>query len=167
MGGLASVQRLKSAVVEGIVAEAERAGRVIGVRLSLCDEDAEEDPWLVLVSREPQKHLIQETLPAKTKVTLANLVYVEKRDLPSPILNRLMRLAAFQNPEFYRTQAMRLSTFGKPALFVALKSFLGIWGFLEVVSNRSLNCSNRTGSRSRFVTSVFWECLSICRFMAS
>jgi len=26
----------------------------------------------------------------------------------------LIRLAAFQNPEFYKTQAMRLSTFGKP-----------------------------------------------------
>jgi superfamily II DNA or RNA helicase/very-short-patch-repair endonuclease len=28
--------------------------------------------------------------------------------------NRLLRLAAFQNPEFYRAQAMRLPTFGKP-----------------------------------------------------
>ena len=27
-----------------------------------------------------------------------------------------MRLAAFQNPEFYRAQAMRLSTFGKPRI---------------------------------------------------
>jgi superfamily II DNA or RNA helicase len=29
---------------------------------------------------------------------------------------RLIRLAAFQNPEFYRAQAMRLSTFGKPRI---------------------------------------------------
>ena len=120
---LASVQRLKSAVVEGIVAEAERAGRVIGVRLSLCDEDAEEDPWSVSVSKEPQKQLIRETLPAKTKVTLANLVYVEKGDLPSAMLNRLMRLAAFQNPEFYRTQAIRLSTFGKPRIIRCAEEF--------------------------------------------
>lgn len=28
-------------------------------------------------------------------------------------LDRLLRLAAFQNPEFYRAQAMRLSTLGK------------------------------------------------------
>jgi len=28
--------------------------------------------------------------------------------------NRLLRLAAFQNPEFYKAQAMRLSTFDKP-----------------------------------------------------
>jgi hypothetical protein len=120
---LASVQRLKSAVVEEIVTEAERAGRVIGVRLSLCDEDAEEDPWSISVSKDPQKQLIRETLPSKTSVTLANLVYVEKRDLPSAMLNRLMRLAAFQNPEFYRTQAMRLSTFGKPRIIRCAEEF--------------------------------------------
>ncbi|HYJ87775.1 MAG TPA: hypothetical protein VEW46_17055, partial [Pyrinomonadaceae bacterium] len=28
-------------------------------------------------------------------------------------LDTLIRLAAFQNPEFYKNQAMRLSTFGK------------------------------------------------------
>ena len=31
-------------------------------------------------------------------------------------MNRLVRLAAFQNPEFYSAQAMRLSTFGKPRI---------------------------------------------------
>jgi hypothetical protein len=30
------------------------------------------------------------------------------------MLNRLLRLAAFQNPEFYKAQAMRLSTYEKP-----------------------------------------------------
>jgi superfamily II DNA or RNA helicase len=30
------------------------------------------------------------------------------------MLNRLLRLAAFQNPEFYKAQAMRLPTFAKP-----------------------------------------------------
>jgi len=30
------------------------------------------------------------------------------------MLNRLLRLAAFQNPEFYKAQAMRLPTFNKP-----------------------------------------------------
>ena len=44
----------------------------------------------------------------------ANLLYVEKKGLPSAMLNRLLRSAAFQNPEFYKAQAMRLSTFGKP-----------------------------------------------------
>src|SRR6266851_1132757 len=38
----------------------------------------------------------------------------EKNGLPSAMLNRLLRLAAFQNPEFYKAQAMRLPTFNKP-----------------------------------------------------
>jgi hypothetical protein len=35
-------------------------------------------------------------------VTLANLVYFEKAELPQSLANRLIRLAAFQNPEFYK-----------------------------------------------------------------
>ena len=41
-------------------------------------------------------------------------LYIEKKDLPSAMLNRLLRLGAFQNPEFYKAQAMRLPTFNKP-----------------------------------------------------
>jgi superfamily II DNA or RNA helicase len=52
-----------------------------------------------------------------------NLLYVEKANLPSAMLNRLIRLAAFQNPEFYRAQAMRLSTFGKPRVICCAEEF--------------------------------------------
>jgi len=44
----------------------------------------------------------------------ANLLYSEKKGLPPAMLNRLLQLAAFQNPEFYKAQALRLSTFNKP-----------------------------------------------------
>ena len=39
------------------------------------------------------------------------------------MLNRLMRLAAFQNPDFYKAQAMRLSTFGKPRIIGCAEDF--------------------------------------------
>jgi hypothetical protein len=39
------------------------------------------------------------------------------------MLNRLIRLAAFQNPEFYKAQAMRLSTFGKPRIIACAEDF--------------------------------------------
>jgi superfamily II DNA or RNA helicase len=39
------------------------------------------------------------------------------------MLNRLLRLAAFQNPEFYKAQAMRLSTFGKPRVISCGQDF--------------------------------------------
>lgn len=53
-------------------------------------------------------------MPAALTVTLANLVYFEKEQLPQALANRLIRLAAFQNPEFYKAQAMRMSVWGKP-----------------------------------------------------
>ena len=39
-----------------------------------------------------------------------------KEALSPWLRNVLVRLAAFQNPEFYRAQAMRLPTFGKPRI---------------------------------------------------
>ena len=39
------------------------------------------------------------------EMVLADQLYVPKEDLPPALRNRLVRLAAFQNPEFYRAQA--------------------------------------------------------------
>lgn len=48
------------------------------------------------------------------KITLANQIYFEKAQLPQALVNRLIRLAAFPNPEFYKAQAMRMSVWNKP-----------------------------------------------------
>ncbi|EFN8184512.1 DEAD/DEAH box helicase [Escherichia coli] len=48
------------------------------------------------------------------KITLANQIYFEKAQLPQVLINRLIRLAAFPNPEFYKAQAMRMSVWNKP-----------------------------------------------------
>jgi superfamily II DNA or RNA helicase len=47
---------------------------------------------------------------------LADGIYLDRSELPPAMVARLVRLAAFQNPEFYRAQAMRLPTFGKPRI---------------------------------------------------
>jgi hypothetical protein len=47
---------------------------------------------------------------------MADQVYVDRSDLPPIMVAQLVRVAAFQNPEFYRAQAMRLPTFGKPRI---------------------------------------------------
>ena len=57
---------------------------------------------------------IEGPLPLSVEIVRANLVFIEKKALPPEMLNRLLRIAAFQNPEFYKAQAMRLSTFDKP-----------------------------------------------------
>lgn len=53
----------------------------------------------------------QDTMP---KGGFGNLIYFEKNALPQALANRLIRLAAFQNPEFYKAQAMRMSVWDKP-----------------------------------------------------
>ncbi|MSR65085.1 MAG: restriction endonuclease subunit R [Verrucomicrobiae bacterium] len=120
---LSSVKRMHQEAVANIVREAERAGKIIGVRLSFTDEDDGDDPWTLPPSRKKKEPAIKEPLPSSIRIVRSNLVYVEKEGLPSSILNRLMRLAAFQNPEFYKAQAMRLSTFGKPRVIRCAQEF--------------------------------------------
>ena len=55
------------------------------------------------------------TLPATLELILGNQIYIAKEGLPPGLRNRLLRLAAFQNPEFYKAQAMRLSTLRQAA----------------------------------------------------
>jgi superfamily II DNA or RNA helicase len=45
---------------------------------------------------------------------LAQRLFVEKEAIPSEFLNQIQRLAAFQNPEFYKKQSLRLSTATTP-----------------------------------------------------
>jgi hypothetical protein len=48
------------------------------------------------------------------ELVLGNQIYIPKQGLHPGLRNRLLRLAAFQNPEFYKAQAMRLSTYSRP-----------------------------------------------------
>jgi superfamily II DNA or RNA helicase len=120
---LSGIQRMSFSEIETLVCDAERSGEIIGVRRSVTDDDSNEDPWTLPPSRKKKDQPIPGPLPPSAKIVRSNLVYVEKEGLPSAMLNRLHRLAAFQNPEFYRAQAMRLSTFGKPRVIRCAEEF--------------------------------------------
>jgi len=62
-------------------------------------------------------------LPKSLKITLSNLIYFEKSELPQQLANRLIRLAAFQNPEFYKAQAMRMSVWDTPRVIGCAENF--------------------------------------------
>lgn len=99
-------------------------GELIDVQRSLTDELSETDPWVLPPSKKrDDKLILTEPLPSNINITLANMVYIEKEGLPSPLLNRFKKLAAFQNPEFYKAQAMRISTFGKPRVIGCADDF--------------------------------------------
>jgi len=115
-GFLSSIRKLETAEVERIVGQVARSGAVVAAGASWADGNEEKTPWKLSPSRRPSDATVPGPLPESIKLVLANRLFVEKRDLPPVLLNRLRRLAAFQNPEFFRAQQMRLSTFGKPRL---------------------------------------------------
>ena len=53
----------------------------------------------------------------------SNLIFVPKAGLPEAMLNRIIRIAAFQNPEFYKAQAMRLPIWDKPRIISCSEEF--------------------------------------------
>ncbi|HXV59912.1 MAG TPA: restriction endonuclease subunit R, partial [Vicinamibacteria bacterium] len=108
---LARLRRLDASEVELIVREARRKGAILGVQLGDSDdEDSDSMPWLRTPSRRRPRAAIAGPLPETARATLAQAIFLEKAGLPSPLLNEIKRLAAFQNPEFYKKQALRFST---------------------------------------------------------
>jgi superfamily II DNA or RNA helicase/very-short-patch-repair endonuclease len=113
---LSSIHKISRGEVEEVVRLAEAKGRVIGVRLAPDGDEEEAAPWLAPPSRRRKDTLIAGPLPKTLELTLANQIYIAKEVLPPALRNRLIWLAAFQNPEFYKAQAMRLSTYDKPRI---------------------------------------------------
>ena len=114
---LSELRRIPAAQAESIVSHAEKRGPVMGVAAVVEHEDAFADaPWAAPPSRRLPLPPIGGPVPDLLEIVLGDRIYVAKDALPPGIVAALMRLAAFQNPEFYRAQAMRLSTFGKPRI---------------------------------------------------
>lgn len=111
---LSAIHRIHRNDAASLVGKAANAGQVLGVHLPLTEDG--DEPWAVSPSRLVKDLPIQGDLPAAVDVVLANQVYVDRSMLPPTLVTRIMRLAAFQNPEFYAAQAMRLPTFGKPRI---------------------------------------------------
>ncbi|MDB5098377.1 MAG: putative helicase [Cyanobacteria bacterium RYN_339] len=107
---LASIVPIALARVEALAGEAERRDRIIAVRLPVTDDNP--TPW---VRRPAVKHTaLPGPLPTTLDAVLAGRLFIARQDLPSPLVSQLVRLAAFQNPAFYKKQANRLSTFDTP-----------------------------------------------------
>ena len=113
-GFLARLRKISPAEVQRLADAASRQGQVLGVRVSILDDEEGTTPW----GRHDQGQLrvapIPEPLPSQVRAVLSQRLFIEKAGLPPQLLNRLKRLAAFQNPEFYKRQSLRLSTARTP-----------------------------------------------------
>ncbi len=114
--------RISRAEIEAIVNEAERRGRVVGVKMVIPDE-LDVEPWTAPPSRRRKEPPITGQLPERSTLVLENQIYIDKEELPAPLKNRLIRLAAFQNPEFYKAQGMRLPVYNKPRIISCCEDF--------------------------------------------
>ncbi len=105
---LTSIRKMPVDQALALANNAAAEGKVIGVRVSPLEET--DPPWLRLPSGKKRYLPVIGNLPESVELTVANRIYLKTDALPSVLLNQLKRLAAFQNPEFYRRQSLRLST---------------------------------------------------------
>jgi len=111
LSSLAGLERTK---LDQLTEAAAGSGRLFAIRMPIDDDD--EEPWLALPSRRLEPPVVDGVMPASIRIVLADQVYIPRDDLPSGLVARLMRLAAFQNPAFYAAQAMRHPTHDKPRI---------------------------------------------------
>ena len=108
---LESVRRIDAVAVDRIAEGATRTGTIVGVRIAeAADEEDGALPWTRPPSGTPRVRRVLGPMPARVSAVLAQRLFLVKEGVPSPLLNQIKRLAAFQNPEFYKKQSMRLST---------------------------------------------------------
>ena len=115
---LASVQPMATQDIEPTILLA--VGGTHPLDVTFIDNEDMATPWKSPAI--PTKTL-SGPMPSALNVTLANLIYFEKGQLPQSLANRLIRLAAFQNPEFYKAQAMRMSVWDKPRVIGNAENF--------------------------------------------
>jgi superfamily II DNA or RNA helicase len=119
---LASLRKMTYGEVDSLVAQLTKTNQILDIHIDTDDEE-QHLPWEKSKTKESEKLLVTEPLPASIQITVSNLAYIPTASLPSAILNRLKKLAAFQNPEFYRSQALRLSTYNKPRIIGCADEF--------------------------------------------
>ena len=115
---LGSIRPLSKTDLENAILRASDGRSPLDVGFAVDEEDSK--PWV----RQPTVATrISGPLPESINLVLANQIFITKTELPQPLANRLIRLAAFQNPEFYKAQAMRLPVWDKPRIIGCAENF--------------------------------------------
>jgi superfamily II DNA or RNA helicase len=147
---LSAVRHMNFAEVQSVVDKAAYRGGVLGVRFVSTDED-DISPWLYSPSGRKPEVKIEGHMPESVELVLANQIYVSKEGLPPVLKNKLIRLAAFQNPEFYKAQAMRFPTFDKPRIVHCCEDFPKHIGLPRGCLEDTTELLHSLGIRTRFI----------------
>ena len=115
---LVSVSKMPIEDIEPVILKATGGAHPLDV--TFIEEEDLNTPWQAATEI---REKLSEPMPAFLTVTMANQLYFEKSALPQSLSNRLIRLAAFQNPEFYKAQAMRFPVWDKPRIIGCAENF--------------------------------------------
>jgi superfamily II DNA or RNA helicase len=107
---LSQIERLSKNRINAILSELPAGHGSMGLSQITTSEVDETMPWETKQTQ-PAEYM---DLPSKIQIVLSNMIYVEKAGLPQKLMSNIIRLAAFQNPEFYRAQAMRMPIYNLP-----------------------------------------------------
>ena len=115
---LSSIRSMSRRDLEGAILRTSDGRHPLDVAFAMEEENSK--PWQ---RPSPVTARITGSLPELLTLVLANQIFIAKKDLPQPLANRLIRLAAFQNPEFYKAQAMRRSVWKIPPIIGCAENF--------------------------------------------
>ncbi len=118
---LSTIKKLSLFELAHLINQAEKQNNILGVKMPVDEDNGK--PWGMSPSRKENIVVDMGDLPKKINLVYSNQIFIEKKDLSAPLHNKIIRLAAFQNPEFYKAQAMRLPTFGKPRIISCAESY--------------------------------------------
>lgn len=108
---LSAMQKLSAENVDALI-RAHSHGDALG---NLCVVESTSKPW------ERQKKVTLSALDfyGVQHIVRANMIYIPANGFAPRVRNQLLRLAAFRNPDFYKSQAMRLPIYDKPRIICA------------------------------------------------
>lgn len=111
---LSTIHKLKAVKVENIISKICPHNE-LGILVK--DNEEKIKPW----ERKEENPLVFLDFTGNIKIIKANMLYIEKRNLSHKAINKIRRLAAFKNPEFYKAQAIRLPIYNKPRIISAVE----------------------------------------------
>lgn len=108
---LSTVRKLGAEDVDALI-KVHSHGDALG---NLCVVESTSKPW------EKQKKAALSALDfyGVQHIVRANMIYIPANGFAPRVRNQLLRLAAFRNPDFYKSQAMRLPIYDKPRIICA------------------------------------------------
>lgn len=110
---LENIKPLPQGLLEAVLTKLVGDRHPLDIAYAEVPDENADTPW---VQAAKPNIKLSGAMPKTVQATISGQLFIEKAGLPQTLMNRLIRLAAFQNPDFYKAQAMRMSAWDKPRI---------------------------------------------------